>query len=71
MKYTSLDMPRSVTASTEPSAPIGTMSMTDAGMAQLSYSATISRNTTRNASANSMGACAPANFSWYDRPVHS
>ena len=51
-------------ASTEPSAPMGTISMTAAGMLQLSYKATSSRNTTTIASAKSLGACAPAAFSW-------
>ena len=71
LKYTSLGMPATITAATAPSAPTGTISSTDAGIFQLSYSATSTRNTTSSASASSMGACEPVAFSWNDRPVHS
>ena len=71
LKYTSLDRPTAEVASTDPSAPMGTISITAAGMLQLSYRATSSRNTTTMASANSLGAWAPAAFSWKDRAVHS
>ncbi|RMS57353.1 hypothetical protein ALP64_200511 [Pseudomonas syringae pv. actinidiae] len=64
LKYTSFGMPTAVTASTEPSAPTGTISMTTSGIAQLSYSATSSRKTTSKARANSPVAWPLATFSW-------
>ena len=36
LKYTSLDIPATITASTAPMAPIGTISITDSGIDQLS-----------------------------------
>jgi hypothetical protein len=48
-KYTSLGMPRPETSKTEPSIPSGTASITDSGIAQLSYKAASSMNTTRTA----------------------
>ncbi|MNV77967.1 hypothetical protein D3C71_1714310 [compost metagenome] len=64
-------MPVTITASTAPSAPIGTMSITVSGIAQLSYNATSIRNTTRMARANRLPAWPLETFSWYDRPVQA
>ncbi len=47
-KNTSLLRPRSVVASTAPTTPSGTTSITTAGIDQLSYSAVRHRNTTIN-----------------------
>ncbi|CFO00475.1 Uncharacterised protein [Bordetella pertussis] len=63
-KYTSLDMPSTVTSATAPSMPSGTTSITDSGMAQLSYRAASTRNTTSSASPIRMGAWLPASRSW-------
>ncbi|KAG1245136.1 hypothetical protein G6F65_021401 [Rhizopus arrhizus] len=59
-KYTSFDMPRALTSATAPSMPSGTTSMTEIGMAQLSYSAANTRNTISSDRPIRMGAWLPA-----------
>ncbi|KAG1319295.1 hypothetical protein G6F63_014808 [Rhizopus arrhizus] len=60
LKYTSFDMPRALTSATAPSMPSGTTSMTEIGMAQLSYSAANTRNTISSDRPIRMGAWLPA-----------
>jgi len=71
LKNTSFGMPRSITASTAPSRPSGTTSITETGMLQLSYRAASTRKTTSIDSAISMGACDADSFSCSDWPVHA
>ena len=71
LKKTSFGMPRNITASTAPSKPSGTTSITETGIDQLSYRAASTRKTTSIDSAISMGACDADSFSCSDWPVHA
>ena len=70
-KYTSLDMPRPVMASSTPSTPSGTTRMTASGIDQLSYNAASASTTARMAKPYRIMAWLPASFSSRDWPVHS
>ena len=70
-KYTSFDSPRPLAASSAPSTPSGTTSITANGTDQLSYSAARHRNTTSSDSAYSAGAWVPERRSSKEVPVHS
>ena len=63
-KYTSLDSPRTAVNSRAPTTPMGTASITENGMDQLSYKAARHRKTNSSEMAYSSGACEPDCCSW-------
>src|SRR5690606_14131750 len=64
MKYTSLSLPIKLLSSTAPSMPSGTASITDSGMAQLSYRAASTMKTTRIDRPMRIADWLPAWISW-------